>query len=1122
MLHLIKTNKNQITTMLILSTVLILFSCTEKKKENLEELAHNTTTNTKIFQNIASDHSKIQFSNDLVENVETYENVFNFDYFYNGAGVGVEDINNDGLLDIFFSGNQVENKLYLNKGNFRFEDISSSAGININKKWCNGITFVDINNDGWQDIYVSQGGPNNRSNRNNLLYINNQDLTFTEKAQEYGLDDPGISTQTAFFDYDKDGDLDCVVMNENELYGLDPISLLKIVNTSKESKYFNSSHFYKNVDGKYIDATKEVGLENPIFGLGLCVSDINSDGYLDIYMSSDYYLPDALYINNQKGQFINSVNELTQQISFYGMGMDIADINNDNLQDIFVLDMASNDHFRAKTLMASMSTDKFNFLTNTAGFQHQYMFNSLQLNQGKDHFSNIAQLTGMASSDWSWSVLMSDYNNDGEKDVFITNGYRKYALDNDFQNKVYNAKIKYKGNIPSNLKQQLYNEMPSESLSNLMYTNKGDLKFQEISNDWGLNELTFSNGAAQGDFDNDGDLDLVINNIDQKAILYKNTTVDNNLGNFLKVTTLDNTPESFAKITISYNNKTQHQEIKRIRGYMSSQENSAHFGIGSSKIIDTVKVEWLSGKVSYKLNVEANSSLKFLEEESVDPILKSTLVSTPFFNLKNTKDLSLNYSHQETTYDDFEQEILLPYKQSNTGPFLAKGDVNGDGKEDMYVGGGSRQTGALFLQTANGFIKNTQKSFELDKEKEDAESVFFDFDNDNDLDLYVVSGGNEYGESSSYYADRLYINDGKGNFEKLDTPILQSFPKSGKSVTIIDFDKDGDNDILVGNRIIPHNYPKYSASILYENDNGVLKNVTNTIVPELENFGLINSIITTDFNNDGWQDFIAVGEWTPIGMFENKNGKFQRLPVEGNVLNTKGWWFKVKETDINNDGNKDYIVGNVGRNIKFTASEEKPFKIYANDFDDNGINDVVLSKKYHETYVPVRGRECSSQQMPFIKEKFSTYNDFAQATMEDIYGDKLKESYTGEVNDFNSILLLNKGNNKFEKITLPSESQLFPILAISVFDLNNDGFEDCVISGNIYETEVETPRLDAVSGLALISNGKDGYTPASMEKTGLYIKGNVKSTESIKFNDQTLLVAGINDDKLRTFELTKN
>jgi len=1108
--------------MLILSTLLIAFSCSEKKKDNLKKLAHSTTIITKIFESISSDHSKIEFSNDLVENVETYDNVFNFDYFYNGAGVGVEDLNNDGLLDIFFSGNQVNNKLYINKGDFEFEDISELSGININKKWCNGVTFVDINNDGWQDIYVSQGGPNNRSNRNNLLFINNQDLTFTEKAQEYGLDDPGISTQTAFFDYDKDGDLDCIVMNENELYGLDPVSLLKTVDTSKETKYFNSSHFYKNVDGKYIDTTKEVGLENPIFGLGLCVSDINADGYLDIYISSDYYLPDAIYLNNQNGSFNNAVKDLTQQISFYGMGLDIGDINNDKLQDIFVLDMASNDHYRAKTLMASMSTEKFEYLTNTAGFQYQYMYNSLQLNLGNDHYSNIAQLTSMASSDWSWSVLLSDYDNDGLKDVFITNGYRKYALDNDFQNKVYQAKVKYKGNIPNTVKQQLYDQMPSESLSNLIFKNNGNLDFTEISHDWGLEELTFSNGAAQADFDNDGDLDLVINNIDQKALLYKNKSVENNIGNFLKVKTKGTTSESFAKITILHDNKNQFEEIKRIRGYMSSQENIAHFGIGKSNIIDTVKVEWPSGKVSYKYNVEANSTLTFPEQEAVKPEKIPSTLNNSYFKTKNQKIFNLNFKHKGTTYDDFEQEILLPYKQSNTGPFLAKGDINGDGKDDFYVGGGSGQPGTLYVQTNNGFTNQTPKTFLLDKGKEDAESVFFDFDNDNDLDLYVVSGGNEYGENSSYYADRLYINDGKGNFEKMDAPVLQSFPKSGKSVTIIDFDRDGDKDVLVGNRIIPHNYPKYSTSILYENDNGILKNVTKNIVPELEHFGLINSIITTDFNNDGWQDFIAVGEWTPIGMFENKNGKFQRLITENTALNTKGWWFKVKETDVNNDGNKDYIIGNVGKNIKFTASEDKPFKIYANDFDNNGINDVVLSKKYHETYVPVRGKECSSQQMPFIKEKFSSYNDFAHATIEDIYGKKLKEAYSGEVNDFNSILLLNKGNNDFEKITLPNESQLFPILAISVFDLNHDGFEDFVISGNIYETEVETPRLDAISGLVLISNGKDGYTPATMKKTGLYLKGNVKSTEYIKFNDKTLLVAGFNNDKLRTFELTKN
>ncbi|MEP2240060.1 MAG: FG-GAP-like repeat-containing protein, partial [Maribacter sp.] len=1011
-------NKVLLITTVLGTCISMLMSCSENKKDTVN-LSQKKSENIKIFESISSEQSHITFSNNLVENVETYDNVFNFDYFYNGAGVGVEDINNDGLLDIFFSGNQVENKLYINKGNLEFEDISGSSGININKKWCNGVTFVDINNDGWQDIYVSQGGPNNRSNRNNLLYINNQDQTFTEKAKEFGLDDPGISTQTAFFDYDKDGDLDCIVMNENELYGLDPISLLKAVNTSTETKYFNSSHFYKNVNGKYIDITKKAGLENPIFGLGLCVSDINKDGYLDIYISSDYYLPDAIYINNQNGGFKNSVKDLVQQVSFYGMGLDIADINNDQLQDIFVLDMASNDHFRAKTLMASMSTERFNYLTNTAGFQYQYMFNSLQLNLGNNHYSNVSQLTSMASSDWSWSVLMSDYDNDGLKDVFITNGYRKYALDNDFQNKVYNTKVKYKGNIPNTIKQQLYDEMPSESLSNLMYKNHGNLNFEETSLKWGLEELTFSNGAAQADLDNDGDLDLIINNIDQQALLYKNNSRENEVGNFLKVKIDDQNKESFAKVTISHDSKNQFEEIKRVRGYMSSQENSAHFGIGNSTNIDTVKIEWPSGKVAYQFDVKSNSSLTFSEKDASLISKEATIEKNPFFIAKNQQEYNLDFEHKETSYDDFEQEILLPYKQSNTGPFMAKGDINGDGKEDLYVGGGSGQSGTLYIQTQNGFTNRTPKSFQLDAGKEDAESVFFDFDNDNDLDLYVVSGGNEYGESSSYYADRLYLNDGKGNFEKLETPVLQAFPKSGKSVTIIDFDKDGDNDVLVGNRIIPHNYPMHSASILYENDNGVLKNVTKIIVPELEDFGLINSIITTDFNNDGWQDFIAVGEWTPIGMFENKNGKFERVATDDASLNTKGWWFKIKETDINNDGNKDYIVGNVGRNIKFTASKEKPFKIFANDFDNDGINDVVLSKKYHETYVPVRGRECSSQQMPFIKDKFATYNDFAQATMEDIYGEKLKDSYSNEATEFSSMLLLNKGNDKFEKIILP-------------------------------------------------------------------------------------------------------
>lgn len=1118
--HLIPKANFLIPLVSFLITSTLFLSCSEKTEPKI--IAKSNATDTILFQKISSEQSHITFSNNLKENIDTFDNVFNFDYFYNGAGVGVEDINNDGLLDIFFSGNQVENKLYINLGNLKFKDISSTAGINKGKVWSNGVTFVDINNDGWHDIYISQGGPNNRSNRSNLLFINNHDETFTEKALEYGLADSGISTQSAFFDYDNDGDLDCIVMNENELYGLDPITLLNTVNQSEETRYYNSSHFYKNENGKYKDVTKEAGIENPIFGLGLSISDINFDGYLDMYITSDYYLPDAIYINNKKGSFTNNVKELTQQISFYGMGIDIADINNDGLQDIFVLDMSSNDNFRSKTLMASMSTDKFNYLTKTADFQYQYMYNSLQLNEGENHYSNIAQHTSTASTDWSWSVLLSDYDNDGLKDIFITNGYRKYALDNDFQNKVYDNKVKYNNKIPTTIKQKLYDEMPSESLSNLIYQNQGNLDFKESSKQWGLDDLTFSNGAAQADFDNDGDLDLIINNIDQEALLYKNQAREHKTGNFLNVIAEGKTSENFAKVTIKYAGQTQFSEIKRVRGYMSSQENSAHFGIGQYNSIDTVSILWPSGKSENQYNIKANSTLTFTENTAIRSATKQSNSTSSFFKALNQNALNLNYVHKETSYDDFEKEILLPYKQSTTGPFLTKGDINNDGKEDIYIGGPSGQAGVLYTQTNSGFTKTIPVAFTEDKLSEDAESIFFDFDNDGYLDLYVVSGGNEFVENSSYYADRLYLNNGLGDFKKSNLSILKSFPKSGRSVSIIDFDKDGDNDILVGNRIIPQNYPKYSPSILYENVNGELQNVTSTIAPQLESFGIINSIITTDFNNDGWEDFIAVGEWTSIGFFENRMGKFQNISDSSQALQTKGWWFNIKETDINNDGNKDYVIGNVGRNIKFTASLEKPFKVYANDFDNNGINDIVLSKKYHEAYVPVRGRECSSQQMPFIKDKFKSYNDFAGATMEDIYGEKLKESYTTEVTEFNSILLLNKGGNNFEKILLPNEAQLFPTLAITFFDLNNDGFEDCVLGGNIYETEVETPRLDAVTGLALFSNGKDGYISSTIKKTGLYLKGNVKSLKSINYNNKTLLLSGINNGKLQAYELTKN
>ncbi|VAW15088.1 FIG00693527: hypothetical protein, partial [hydrothermal vent metagenome] len=1029
----------------------LLLSCDyhNKKKGSTTTLSTSKPKLQTLFERIPTDQSQLLFNNKIQENIETLNNLFDFDYFYNGAGVGIEDINNDGLLDIFFCGNQVPNKLFLNKGNLVFEDISEKAQINQGKKWANGITFVDINNDGYKDIYVSQGGPNNRSNRANLLFINNQDLTFTESAATYGVADKGITTQSAFFDFDNDGDLDCIVMNENELYGVDPINLQIMVNNDSETAYFNSSHFYRNDNGKFKDTTKEVGLQRPIFGLGLCIGDINNDNWLDIYIASDYYLPDALFINNKNGTFTDSIKAFTNQISFYGMGLDIADINNDGLQDIFTLDMASSDHFRAKTLMASMSTDRFSYLVDQAGFHHQYMYNSLQLNIGNNKFNNIAQLTEMANTDWSWSVLMSDFDNDGYKDIFITNGYRRYALDNDLQRKVFEARQKYGNNIPLEIKKQLYSQMPSEKLPNILYQNRQNLKFKNVAQEWGLGDFSFSNGAAQGDLDNDGDLDLVINNIDENAFLYKNTATEQGLGNFLKVKVNGNNSETFAKVKIAYKGKTQFVETKRVRGYMSSQENMAHFGLGKETIIDTISIEWPSGRTEEKYAVPSSSTITFFEKDATEQEA-TPKEQEPFFEAINASSIGLNFSHKENLYDDFENEILLPYKQSNFGPFISKGDINDDGKEDLFIGGASGQSGQLYLQTNNGFRKIESAALINDSGHEDMESVFFDFDNDNDLDLYVVSGGNAFNPNSSYYADRIYLNDGKGVFTKFDAPILNKNPKSGKTVTTFDFDNDGDIDILVGNRVMPKNYPRHSPSILYENMGGKLKDVTLEKATGLKEFGIINSVIHTDFNNDGWMDFIAVGEWTSIGFFENHKGTFKRIENEQALPNTKGWWFSVKETDLNNDGLPDYIIGNVGLNYKYKATSTKPFKIYADDFDNNGTHDIVLSKKYQGEYVPARGRECSSQQMPFIKGKFPKYADFANASLFDIYGDKLQASYNKEATGFESVLLLNQGNGNFVQKSLPIEAQLFPILDIVTYDFNEDGFEDCLVGGNIY------------------------------------------------------------------------
>ena len=707
---------------IILILVLGLFSCKSDKESNSESVPdkqiNKDTPSYSNFIKVSEEESQLIFENTISHDLATKFNLFDYDYFYNGSGVGIEDINNDGLKDIFFCGNQVENKLFLNKGNLVFEDISASANINVNKYWSSGVTFVDINEDGWIDVYISQGGPYDKSKRKNLLFINQTDNSFIESAEDYGLADHGISTQSAFFDFDKDGDLDCVVMNENSYYGTDPNTFYTILR-DKSLLRENSSHLYLNNNGSFKDISEAAGLLKPSFGLGLCVSDINNDNWLDIYIANDYYVPDAMYINNKNGTFTDQIKSATNQVSFYGMGLDIADLNNDNRKDIFVLDMASSDHIRSKTLMASMNVSKFNLLIDDLGLQHQYMFNSVQLNIGNSKFTNVAQFSGMSKTDWSWAALVFDTDHDTYEDVYVTNGYRRYALDNDSQIKVAQAKQQYRGNVPLSIKEQIYNALPSEKLPNILFKNNGKLHFENVTALSDLNEPSFSNGAAYSDLDNDGDLDIVVNNMDHPSFLFKNLTIENNAGNYLKVITKGKLSEDFAKVSIKFNGMTKTKEAKRVRGYISAVDKTIHFGLGNAEIIDTLKVVWPSGKYQYLTDIQSNTTTTLNELNAIDPFGSENL--KPWIRQVNT----LIFNHSENNFNDFDKEVLLPYKQSTLGPCISKGDVNGDSKDDIYIGGALGQAAQLFIQTDRGFKPVTITAFETDKNFEDMEALFF-------------------------------------------------------------------------------------------------------------------------------------------------------------------------------------------------------------------------------------------------------------------------------------------------------------------------------------------------------------------------------------------------------------
>ena len=1082
-----------------------------------------------LFTSLPAAETGLDFVNDVREDVTSEFNVLSYEYYFNGGGVGIGDVNNDGLQDVVLTGNTSPNKLFLNKGKMQFEDVTDQAGINQGKQWSTGVSMVDINGDGWLDIYICQGGPQTDPQvRKNLLFINNglaegsNTPTFTEKAGEYGLTDTNRSNQAAFFDYDKDGDLDCFVINNAKYFRVIFQAIfddLKIKKNLEEA----SSNLFRNDNGKFVKVTEQAGMLRYGYGLGVAVSDINEDGWLDVYVSNDYSVPDFMYINNGDGTFTDRIKEKTQQISFFGMGCDIADFNNDGLADIAQVDMAADDHIRDKTLMESMDVAGFWFFVHTMGYQYAYMFNSLQLNNGNGTFSNIAGMAGVLRTDWSWAALLADFDNDGWKDYFVSNGYRRYARDNDFRNEMARLRDANGGSIPLNMRQEMYDMMPQVSLPNIIYRNNKDLTFTNATQDWGLSEPSYSNGAAYADLDNDGDLDLVINNIHQPAFLYRNNAVEQGRGNFLRIQLKNQTPKEGTRVTIYYGEELQFQEWYTIRGYESTVDGTLHFGLGDMTKVDRIEVVWPNGKSQVLANVQTNQTLVVDQKEASEGAVAAKVLPTPSIEQVNPFSLGIDFRHQENSFDDFVREGLLPHRQSTLGPGIAVADVNGDQLDDFYIGGASGQAGVLYVQNPDGtFRKNEfQPWAELDKLSEDMDALFFDADNNGLLDLYVVSGGSgEFQSGAEALQDRLYINFGGGRFQKVNA--LPPMKTSGKVVKAADFDGDGDLDLFVGGAAVPGKYPFPERSYLLRFEKNTYTDVTAEVAPELLSPGMVKDALWTDLNKDSRPDLVIVGEWMPVMAFLNENGQLRNASEEMGTAGLLGWWQSIAEADVDADGDKDLIVGNIGMNSKFYVSPQKPLLVYGADFDNNGINDVVLSKPYKDKFVPSRGRQCSSEQMPFIKEKFPTYNDYAQASIEEVYGkDKLKEALALSANTFASMVLFRQADGRFEAHKLPKLAQVSPANAIIPGDYNGDGQVDLLIVGNNFDAEVETPRYDAGTGLFLRGDGKGEFEPVRVYESGFYAAGNARDMVLVNLAGKKgkLILVANNNAPLQVFRI---
>ncbi|WP_336514996.1 VCBS repeat-containing protein [Pollutibacter soli] len=1090
-----------------------LYGCSNPKLQEEEPpIASNT-----LFQKLDNNSTNIRFENKL-----TYDdqfNIFTYRNYYNGGGVAIGDINNDGLADVFFTANMLPNKLYLNKGNFQFEDITDKAGIVKKGKWSTGVSMADVNGDGFIDIYVCNSGDVKGDNKENELFINNGNNTFTERGEEFGLNSIGFSTHAAFFDFDKDGDLDMFLLN-NSFKAIGSFDLK--MNERQKRDSLGGHKFFRNDNNHFTDISEQAGIYGSVigFGLGITVGDVNNDGWQDMYVSNDFFERDYLYINNKNGTFKEVLEDEMQSISNASMGADMADINNDRYPEIFVTEMLPQDEGRIKMNTTFENWDKYQ-LNLRFGYYHQFTRNMLQLNNRNGTFSDIARYAGVHATDWSWGALITDLDNDGLKDIFVSNGIYQDLTNEDFIQYISNKEVMVSIVKDAGKKsyKKLIDLMPSNALSNYAFRNNGDLTFTNEAAGWGLGTPGFSNGSAYGDLDNDGDLDLVVNNVNMPCFVYRNRSRDLHRElHYLKVSFEGEGKNRYgigSKVTVYGEGKQFYQEQMPMRGFQSTVDARLNFGLGKTGKIDSVKVEWNSGKVQTLTTVAMDTLLVLKEKDAtaasaVPPAPVKTLFTAAADNN------GIDFVHKENEFVDFNRDKLIFRMLSTEGPRMATGDVNGDGREDLYICGARGQAGALYMQQAGGSYKRTNEAIlEADKESEDTDALFFDADGDGDQDLFVCSGGNEFSPNSTQLISRLYINEGKGKLKK-SPQLLPSATlfESASCVAAADYDGDGDQDLFVGVRLKPFAYGYPCKGYVLNNDGrGKFTDVTEKVCAPLLTAGMVTDARWFDYDGDTRKDLVVVGEYMPVRVFRNEGGKtLKEVTDAAGLRNSNGWWNRVEVSDVNGDGREDLVLANHGENSRFRCSENKPVKMYVSDFDKNGSVEQVVTCYNGDSSYPMALRHDLVNVLPYLKKKYLKYEAYQRQQVKDIFTeDQLKEALELTAYEMRSCVMLSDGRGGYSKQPLPAEAQLSVMYGIEVMDYDGDGKKDILMGGNFYESKPETGIYDGSYGVLLKGDGKGNFRSVDADTSGISIRGAVRDIKVLNKGKNRRIIFALNN-----------